>query len=238
MVVIPNPDLKPEKSFGLELGSSIKLNSRINFDFAAYYTHLYNSMIRSAYSLYVEGDEPNSSVIINEIIYNDEISDIYAIQNGSKSWIYGFETGLKINISENFNFKTQYNYINGEQRGDLDGDSSMSVRHVSPHFGNAHFVYSKSKTKIDLFFNYNSELPFSKLSSSERDKPYLYALDNNGNPYSPAWHTLNLRALYELDENFLFTVSLENISNKLYRPYSSGISAPGINFIFSINYRL
>ena len=52
------------------------------------------------------------------------------------------------------------------------------------------------------------------------------------------WHTLNLRALYELDENFLFTVSLENISNKLYRPYSSGISAPGTNFIFSINYRL
>ena len=31
-------------------------------------------------------------VIINEIIYNDELSDIYAIQNGSKSWIYGFET--------------------------------------------------------------------------------------------------------------------------------------------------
>ena len=238
MVVVPNPDLKPEKSFGLELGSLIKINSRINFDFAAYYTHLYNSMIRSPYSLYMEGDEPNSSVIINEIIYNDELSDIYAIQNGSKSWIYGFETGLKINISENFNFKTQYNYINGEQRGDLDGDSSMSVRHVSPHFGNAHFMYSKLKTKIDLFLNYNSELPFSKLSSSERDKPYLYALDKYGNPYSPAWYTLNLRALYELDENFLFTASLENISNKLYRPYSSGISAPGTNFIFSINYRL
>jgi len=237
MVVVPNPDLKPEKSFGLELGSLIKVNSKINFDFAVYYTHLYNSMIRSPFSLMVEGDDPNSSVIIDEIIYNDELSDIYAIQNASKSWIYGFETGLKINISENFNFKTQYNYINGEQK-DLDGDSSMSVRHVSPHFGNAHLIYSKFKTKIDLFFNYNSELSFSKLSNSERDKPYLYALDDNGNPYSPAWHTLNLRALYELDENLLFTVSLENISNKLYRPYSSGISAPGTNFIFSINYHL
>ena len=161
-----------------------------------------------------------------------------AKKSGIKEKIKALVSGSKINISENFNLKTQYNYINGEQRGDLDGDSSMSVRHVSPHFGNAHFMYSKLKTKIDLFLNYNSELPFSKLSSSERDKPYLYALDNNGNPYSPAWYTLNLRALYELDENFLFTVSLENISNKLYRPYSSGISAPGTNFIFSINYRL
>ena len=152
----------------------------------------------------VNEDDPNSSVIIDQMIYDGELSDIYAIQNGSKSWIYGFETGLNLGISDNFNFKTQYNYINGEQRGDLDGDSSMSVRHVSPHFGNAHFMYSKLKTKIDLFLNYNSELPFSKLSSSERDKPYLYALDKYGNPYSPAWYTLNLRALYELDENFLF----------------------------------
>ena len=237
MVVVPNPDLKPEKSFGLELGSLISVNSKINFDFAVYYTHLYNSMIRSPFSLMVNEDDPNSSVIIDQIIYDGELSDIYAIQNGSKSWIYGFETGLKINISDNFNFKTQYNYLNGEQR-DLEESANTSVRHVSPHFGNVHFIYSKLKTKIDLFFNYNSKLPFSKLSSSERDKPYLYALDNNGNPYSPAWHTLNLRALYELDKNFLFTVSLENISNKLYRPYSSGISAPGTNFIFSVNYRL
>ena len=99
MVVVPNPDLKPEKSFGLELGSLVNVNSKINFDFAVYYTHLYNSMIRSPFSLMINEDDPNSSVIIDQIIYNGELSDIYAIQNGSKSWIYGFETGLKINIS-------------------------------------------------------------------------------------------------------------------------------------------
>ena len=113
MVVVPNPDLKPEKSFGLELGSLVNVNSKINFDFAVYYTHLYNSMIRSPFSLMVNEDDPNSSVIIDQMIYDGELSDIYAIQNGSKSWIYGFETGLKINISDNFNFKTQYNYLNG-----------------------------------------------------------------------------------------------------------------------------
>ena len=34
--------------------------------------------------------------------------------------------------------------------------------------------------------------------------------------------------------NINFTI--ENITNRLYRPYSSGISAPGLNFIFSVNY--
>ena len=237
VVVVPNPDLKPEKSFGLELGSFISVNSKINFDFAVYYTHLYNSMIRSPFSMTVDSDDPSGSSIINQIIYHGELSDIYAIQNASKSWLYGFETGLKINLSDNFDFKTQYNYLNGEQR-DMDGAANLPVRHVSPHFGNVHFIYSKNKTKIDLFFNYNSKLSFSQLSNSERDKPYLYATDQNGNPYSPSWHTFNLRTLYEMNKNFQFTASIENISNKLYRPYSSGISAPGINFIFSVNYSL
>ena len=237
IVVVPNPDLKPEKSFGAELGSLISVNSKINFDFAVYYTHLYNSMIRSPFSMTVDSDDPSGSSIINQINYHGELSDIYAIQNTSKSWLYGFETGLKINLSDNFDFKTQYNYLNGEQR-DMDGAANLPVRHVSPHFGNIHFIYSKNKTKVDLFFNYNSELSFSQLSNSERDKPYLYATDQNGNPYSPSWHTFNLRTLYELNKNFQFTASIENISNKLYRPYSSGISAPGINFIFSVNYSL
>ena len=237
IVVVPNPDLKPEKSFGLELGSLISVNSKINFDFAVYYTHLYNSMIRSPFSMTVDSDDPSGSSIINQIIYDGELSDIYAIQNTSKSWLYGFETGLKINLSDNFDFKTQYNYLNGEQR-DMEGATNLPVRHVSPHFGNVHFIYSKNKTKVDLFFNYNSKLSFSQLSNSERDKPYLYAIDENGNPYSPSWHTFNLRTLYELNKNFQFTASIENISNKLYRPYSSGISAPGVNFIFSVNYRL
>ena len=120
----------------------------------------------------------------------------------------------------------------------MDGAANLPIRHVSPHFGNIHFIYSKNKTKVDLFYNYNSKLSFSQLSNSERDKPYLYATDKNGNPYSPSWYTLNLRTLYELDKNFQFTASIENISNKLYRPYSSGISASGINFIFSVNYSL
>ena len=142
-VVVPNPDLKPEKSFGAELGSLISVNSKINFDFAVYYTHLYNSMIRSPFSMTVDSDDPSGSSIINQINYHGELSDIYAIQNTSKSWLYGFETGLKINLSDNFDFKTQYNYLNGEQR-DMDGAANLPVRHVSPHFGNIHLIYSKN----------------------------------------------------------------------------------------------
>ena len=64
----------------------------------------------------------------------------------------------------------------------------------------------------------------------------MYALDENGNPYSPSWITYNFRSKYSFSEKIDFTFSIENISDELYRPYSSGISAPGFNVIFSVNY--
>jgi len=47
---------------------------------------------------------------------------------------------------------------------------------------------------------------------------------------------LNLRSIYNISDKISMTAAIENITNKLYRPYSSGISAPGTNFIFAINY--
>ena len=171
---------------------------------------------------------------IDEIVYDGELSTIQAIQNISESSIYGFEAGIQILLSNNLTFNSQYNYLKGVQSDNISSD--LPVRHVSPHFGNAHLIFSNTKTKIDAFIEYNSELPFSNLSQSEIDKPYLYALDSQGNPFSPSWYTLNVRSFHEINDKLSLVATVENITNQLYRSYSSGISAPGINFIFSINY--
>jgi hemoglobin/transferrin/lactoferrin receptor protein len=225
-VVCPNPDLKPERSLGVDVGGTIKLN-KINFDFSTYFTYLYNSLIRADFEL------ENG---VTQIIYDGELSNIQAIQNASISRIYGIELGLNIELSPTLNAVLQYNFIDGKQKDDYS--ISMPIRHVPPQFGRLHLVYKKNKFILDGFINYNSEIPFYKLAQSEIDKPYLYALDSNGNPYSPAWYTLNLRSIYNISDKISITAALENITNKLYRPYSSGISAPGTNVIFAINYNL
>ncbi|MGM0667666.1 MAG: hypothetical protein ACQETA_10125, partial [Bacteroidota bacterium] len=58
--------------------------------------------------------------------------------------------------------------------------------------------------------------------------------DDSGNNYSPAWCTLNIKAIYELTDMFAISAGVENITDRRYRPYSSGISAPGRNFILSL----
>jgi hemoglobin/transferrin/lactoferrin receptor protein len=68
---------------------------------------------------------------------------------------------------------------------------------------------------------------------SEIEKPYLYATDKNGNPWSPGWLTLNLKLSYTIDGRYILNGGIENILDHRYRPYSSGIAAPGRNFILS-----
>jgi len=79
-------------------------------------------------------------------------------------------------------------------------------------------------------------LRYEDMSPSEQSKTQMYTPDANGNPYAPSWTTLNFKGTYAFNEHFLLTCGLENITNNNYRPYASGISAPGRNFIAALRY--
>ena len=224
-VLVPNPELEPERSLGFELGSYFKTSNNIELDFSSYLTYLYNGMVRGDFVL------ENG---LTEIIYDGSLSQIQALQNSSRSLIYGLEFGMKWPLSQNLILKTQHNMIAGYELNELP--FSLPVRHIPPNYGNFHIVFKKGRLILDAFVNYNSEIPFKDLAESERAKAYLYAIDKNGNPYSPSWYTINVRTKYSFSEKINCSFSFENISDKLYRPYSSGISAPGSNLIFSLNY--
>ncbi|MFA4862568.1 MAG: hypothetical protein WC605_02230, partial [Bacteroidales bacterium] len=55
-----------------------------------------------------------------------------------------------------------------------------------------------------------------------------------GNPYSPAWYTLNFKVMYQITDILSVSGGVENLTDIRYRPYSSGITAPGRNFILSL----
>jgi len=224
-VVVPNENLKPEYAYGGELGLRLNFDDVLILDMSAYYTFLDNALIRSDFSLNGE----------TQIEYDGELSNVQAIQNASKEWIYGFETGVRINISKQFNLTSQYNVLGGTEE---DNGIEVPVRHLAPNFGNTHFVWQNDKFKIDAFAEYNSELSFNQLAPSEIAKDYIYALDANGNPYSPSWYTLNLRTQYQLTEDATIIAALENITDQRYQTYSSGIAAAGRNLIVSLRYSL
>ena len=224
-VVVPNENLRPEYAYGGDLGLKLNVKNIFILDLNTYYTYLNKALVRRDYNLNGE----------TEIMYDGELSNVQAIQNASKAWIYGFEVGLEVNFSKKFKLTSQYNVIGGTEE---DQDIEVPIRHVAPIFGNTHVIWATNKIKIDAFLNYNNELSFNQFAPSEVEKDYIYALDENGNPYSPSWYTLNIRTQYQINKSMFLTVSLENITNQRYRMYSSGISAAGRNLILSLKYSL
>ena len=224
-VVVPNPDLEPEYAYNTELGIRKNFADKVVLKGATFYTYLVDALVRRDFQFNGE----------SEIEYNGELSNVQAIQNAAKTYVYGFEFGLEAFLTDNLSIISNLTITAGIEE-EADGTDSPG-RHVSPTFGDFHIVWKNQKFKLDAFLNYNGEIAFKDLAPSEISKAYIYAVDTNGNPYAPSWHTLNLRSQYTISNALKLTLGVENISNQRYRSYSSGITAPGTNLILGLGYR-
>jgi len=217
--------LKAEYAYNYEVGVNLNFENRVKFQTNFFYTLLDNALVRRSFTLNGE----------SEIEFQGELSTVQAIQNAGTADIIGVELGLVANLTKTLQLTSQLNITDGEQE---EEDGSFSpVRHVSPLFGNTHLTYSKSKWKLDAFAEYNGQFDFEELAPSQQNNSHLFATDANGNPFSPRWYTLNLSGQYKLNKNWVLNAALENITDQLYRTYSSGISAPGRNLILSAKYQ-
>jgi hemoglobin/transferrin/lactoferrin receptor protein len=118
-------------------------------------------------------------------------------------------------------------------REEMDDGSISRSRHAAPLFGQTRLSYGLKNLKLECYALYNGQINASDLPIEEQGKPALYARDENGNPYSPSWYTLNFRMGYQVTSHLYVTAALENITDQRYRTYSSGLAAAGRNFIVS-----
>ncbi len=226
-VVVPNPDLKPEKAFGVELGSAGQLGDLIAFDLALFYSSINNAIARGVATF--NGQD--------SIEYDGQLSRVQSQQNISEVYVYGIQIGVKGQILKELIFTTNFNWQKGKEK-DTETARNFSPTHVAPLFGSTHIVYQKNKIKADLYVNYNGEINFDDLALTERADAHLYAKDDRGNPYAPSWWTLNFKASCRLLKALTIDAGIENILDRRYRPYSSGISAPGRNFIGTLRFTI
>lgn len=223
-VVVPNPDLEAEYAYNFDLGLAKVFSETLKVDFTAYYTSLQNALVRRDFTL-------NG---MDEIVYDGELSRVQAIQNAAVAEIYGLQFGLELKLPEGFSFSTDYNLQHGEE--ELDDGSKSPSRHAAPSFGISRLNYTGSKIDLQLYATYQSEVSFDDLPVSEQGKTEIYAADKNGDPYAPAWYTLNFKSEYHLTNELAITGGVENITDQRYRPYSSGISGAGRSYILAVRF--
>lgn len=221
-VVVPNKDLSAEFAYNGELSISKIFGEWLKLDATGYYTYLDNAMVRRAFQ--VNGAD--------SILFDGEQSKVYAIQNATFATIFGFHAGFEMRLPSGFSLLSQYNFQNGVEEMN-DGVESRS-RHAAPAFGVTRLTYTNEKVTLQLYAMYSAGLNYDELNEEEKLKPTIYAIDENGNPYSPYWYTLNLKTMFKLTDNFSVSAGLENILDKRYKTYSSGLVAPGRNFVLSL----
>lgn len=222
IVVVPNPDLQPEYIYSADAGLSKDFGDLIHTEFSVFYSILTNAMIRHDYLFNGE----------DSIMYQGSISKVEAVTNSGSAKVYGMNLSLQVNLSGSLRFRSSLNITEGYEKG------GIPLRHSTPVFGSLHFQYHNSRFETDLYSVFNGPRTYEKLAPSEIEKPYMYASDKNGNPWSPGWITLNLKTSYELGGMVIINGGIENILDLRYRPYSSGIAAPGRNFILSVRVRI
>jgi hemoglobin/transferrin/lactoferrin receptor protein len=221
-IVVPNTSLEAEYAYNGEINISKIFGENVKLDLTGFYTYLDNAMVRRPFT--VNGQD--------SIVYDDALSQVFAIQNAAFATVYGFNAGIEINLPQGFEISSRYNYQLGEEEMD-DGVTSRS-RHAAPAFGMTSLTYQREKLTLQFYVMYNAEVSFENLNPEEQLKEVIYAQDSNGNPYSPSWYTVNMKAMYQFHTNFSISGGVENITDQRYRPYSSGLVAPGRNAVLAL----
>ncbi|MFO8130031.1 MAG: TonB-dependent receptor [Bacteroidales bacterium] len=224
-VVVPNPDLKAEYACSMDLGIARIFGEVMKIDLSAYYTLLDNAMVRRDYTM--DGRD--------SIFYDGVMSRVQAVQNAAVANIYGMWAGIEVQLPAGFECSSDVNFQKGTETLD-DGMESPS-RHAPPWFGVSRLNYSASKLSMQVYAKYSGERAHEDMPEEEKGKTEIYAHDANGNTYSPRWYTLNFKASYQVSEQFSVSAGLENLTDQRYRPYGSGIVAPGRNFILALRAR-
>ena len=219
-VIVPNENLKPEYLYNVDIGALTNINNIAKIEFSAFYSYLVDAMVRRDYTL--NGQD--------SIMYDGEMSKVQAVVNAGSAHVYGASILFKIKLLSHLAFNSTATYIKGED------DENEPLRHAPPIYGGADLTYERSNLKLLLGVDFNGAVAYDNLAPSERSKDYMYATDSNGNPYSPAWWTLDFNSSYAFNDQLIASIAVGNILDYRYRAYSSGISAPGRNIIIALRY--
>lgn len=216
-LVMPNPDLKPEKTFNFELGLSRTINKWAYLSVTGFYTLFRNAIVLDKFSL--NGRD--------SILYDGQFTPVVANQNKARAYIYGFQGSAVLQPLKDLSLYSHITYTFGRYKG-ADG-LEVPMDHIPPVFGKTGISYKYSKLNMDLYAIYNGWKYLEDYNPNGEDN-LRYAT-----PFGmPSWITLNVSAYYTFTKHISAQVAIENILDQNYRVFSSGINGAGRNLVLKL----
>jgi len=218
VLIVPNPDLKPERSYNFDFCVDYKFSDYIKWENVFFYTLFHNAIVTDPFQY--NGQD--------SILYDGSMSMIYANQNKQEALVAGFSSTL---LAEPLPWYYGANITFTYGRIKESDNYAMPLDHIPPIYGKVHLGFRKAKWDAQFFsvFNGWKKLKDYRIGAEDNE---AYATPKG----MPAWYTLNLSLSYKLIAHFSAQLGIENLMDIQYRTFSSGINAPGRNFILSLKW--
>ena len=213
-VTVPNPLLKSEYSYNFELGVSKTIEGYIQLNATGFYTLLSDAIVRTNYSL-------ND---LDSMEYDGDQYKIITNANAASAYIRGLSMSVISDLNSNLSFRSTMNITQGWNTSD-----DVPLGHIPPIFGRTSVKYSIKNNITELYVDYNGWKDLDDMSPYEEDN------DAEATEFGwPGWYTVNIRTTFDLNKLFQVQIAIENLFDSFYKPFASGVSAPGRNFIFTL----
>jgi hemoglobin/transferrin/lactoferrin receptor protein len=161
---------------------------------------------------------------MDSIIYGGKKTAVQSAKNEGEAYVYGIQGGLVWQLTEFLSVSSNLTYTYGRVK-----DTDTPLDHIPPIYGFTGIKLETKKIKAEVYSRYNGWKHLSDYSTSGEDNLQQATADG-----TPSWYTLNFRTAYQLHKFLNVQVGLENILDKHYRYFASGISAPGRNLFITL----
>ena len=216
LVVVPNPDLKPETTTNFELGLNKTFDRSITIEGNAFYT-LYTNALTLGDHL-VNGED--------SIDYDGTLSRVTTLTNAGEAYLYGASGSFIAEFSERWTLRSSLTYTYGRIRTD---STDYPLDHIPPVYGRTALELHVKRLRAEVYAIYNGWKRLHDYNLVGEDN-IQYATAQG----MPAWYTLNVRASIAFNKSLAFTAALENIGDMNYRTFGSGVSGAGRNLMMSL----
>lgn len=215
-VVVPNKDLKPEYTYNAEINWN-QYAENLSFGGAVFYTWFRNAIV-------VDKFQFNGS---DSIMYQNIRSGVFAPQNKAKAYVAGFNLNVSWKLAAYTNLEASYTYTKGKFTN--AAGVTVPLDHIPPAFGRVGLKHSKENWQAETYLLFNGWKRIGDYNPDGEDNQQYATADG-----MPAWYTLNIRGLIKLGKQVSLQAQVENLFDRNYRYFASGISAPSRNVIVSL----
>jgi hemoglobin/transferrin/lactoferrin receptor protein len=222
-ILVPNIELVPEKALNGEItigkffGKKTE-TGKYKLSATGFYTFIEDAIIRS------NSDFLGDTTLVAE----GEIQNVQKNINANNAFIAGVSGNVVFSFNEKLKFNSSINFVKGRSVIDT---LEQPLAHIPPIYGKTSLLFQTNKIKLEGVVRFNAVKSINEYGpsgSSDNDDDAIPGVGSLG------WTTYNFYSSYNFNDHLILNFAVENILDTHYRPFASGVSAAGINFIISI----